>query len=366
MRYPAAGLLCWGFVLSVTVESCAPGVAIAAHLSPMTNTASLAEPETEQPVSQTAADLLEPRQDAHNGQNHKQGPRALEQGDRLQILNDTSVEPDQDAIELKVRELQANSFEPVPLTRVPLAASSPDPAAFEKTSEPSLDQPWLSSEAIGQTVTPAEAPTPANLPASGQAIDLDPEIIENSPVLQRWLHEVPDVLSEIRHDPSFRTRLRLGYSQFPANEQAAGFNVGIEDVFLGRTGLTASASYQRAFSRQQEAYGADLRYYVLPLGGYINAAPVIGYRHIDTDRYTVDGLNVGFRILLVPSRTGAADISFTQSWVAPGTNEEVGISTLSFGYALTHNLRLSTDLQKQNAPERKDSRVAIVLEWMLR
>jgi hypothetical protein len=202
-------------------------------------------------------------------------------------------------------------------------------------------------------------------PEPDPELDLAPEIIEDSPVLQRWRKEVPDVLREIRRDPSFRTRLRLGYSQFPANEQAAGFNLGVEDAFLGQTGLTVSGNYQRTFNGERESYGGDLHYYVLPLGSSVNVAPVLGYRHIATDRYTTDGVNVGARIRLVPSRTGAADVTFTQSWVAPGSSEEVGISTLSLGYAVTPNIRIATDLEKQNAPRRKDSRVAIVLEWML-
>lgn len=200
---------------------------------------------------------------------------------------------------------------------------------------------------------------------SASQLDLDPTAIEQSPVLQRWQEEVPNVLHDIRHDPSFRTRLRLGYSQFPANQQAAGFNVGIEDLFLGRTGLTFSGDYQQTFNGAREAYGGNLQYYVLPLGSSINVAPVIGYRRIQTDRYDTNGLNLGARVRFVPSRTGAADITFTQTWVAPGTNEEVGISTLSVGYAVTDELRFSTDLEKQNAPARKDSRVAVVLEWML-
>ncbi|WP_316430441.1 hypothetical protein [Leptolyngbya sp. NK1-12] len=197
------------------------------------------------------------------------------------------------------------------------------------------------------------------------SVDLDPALVEDSPVLQRWLETVPDVLSEIRQEPSFRTRLRLGYSQFPANQQAAGVNLGIEDAFLGRTGLTVSGDYQGTFNGERQAYGADLQYYVLPLGNAINVAPVVGYRRIETDRDTTSGIRVGARLRIVPSRSGAADITLTQSWVAPGTDEEVGISTLSFGYALTHQLRISTDLEKQNASVRKDSRVGIVLEWML-
>jgi len=217
-------------------------------------------------------------------------------------------------------------------------------------------------------VVSAEA-QPAALPAessppTGDSLDLDPLIIEDSPVLQRWLNEVPNVRSEIRNDPSFQTRLRLIYSQYPASEQAAGVLVGVEDVFLGRSPLTVSAEYQAAFDRSIESYGADLHYYVLPLGSNINLAPTVGYRHIETDRDTTDGVNVGLRLMLALSRTGAADILLTQSWVAPGSESEVGLTTLSVGYAVTPNLRVSADVQQQNAPQRKDSRVGIGLEWM--
>jgi len=47
---------------------------------------------------------------------------------------------------------------------------------------------------------------------------------------------------DIANDPSFRTRLRLGYF-LPLGKQG-GVNVGWEDVFIGRTGLTVSGEYQ--------------------------------------------------------------------------------------------------------------------------
>ncbi len=226
----------------------------------------------------------------------------------------------------------------------------------------------IEEQQVSQTQpTPAASPNPqsettGNSPA--QELDLSPQIIEGSPVLQRWLKQVPNVLEEIRNDPSFRTRLRLGYSQFPSTNQAAGFNVGVEDVFIGRTGLTVSGDYQRSFNGKREAYGADLRYYVLPLGSYVNIAPQVGYRNLTTGNFSTDGVNIGARLMLALSRTGAADISLTQSFVSPGSNDEVGITSLSVGYAVTRNLRLSTDIQKQNSREAKDSRVGIVLEWM--
>jgi hypothetical protein len=196
------------------------------------------------------------------------------------------------------------------------------------------------------------------------SLDLSPDAIEESPVLQRWLEEIPDVSDDIKNDPSFRTRIRLGYSHFPSSGDVGGFNIGVEDLFIGETGLTISGDYQASFNGDRASVGGDLRYYVLPLGNYINIAPVLGYRYIETNGYSTDGVNVGLKLMLALSRTGAADISLTQSFVSVGGSEEVGMTTLSFGYALTENLRLSTDIQKQNSTHSKDSRVGIVLEWM--
>ncbi len=243
----------------------------------------------------------------------------------------------------------AGSASPLP---VESATSQPDSRDSIATGEMQLSQ-------TEQTPQPEATPKPAT-----QQLDLSPEIIENSPVLQRWLRQVPNVLEEIRNDPSFRTRLRLGYSQFPSTDQEPGFIVGVEDVFIGRTGLTVSGDYHRSFNGERESFGGDLRYYVLPLGSYINVAPQVGYRNLTTGDFSTDGINVGARLMLALSRTGAADVSLTQSFVSPGSNEEVGITTLSFGYAVTRNLRVSTDIQKQNSREEKDSRVGIVLEWM--
>lgn len=247
------------------------------------------------------------------------------------------------------------------LSIVSSSTASASPVPVDSTSQtenlnPNL--PLITQDGARQLSQTEAAPKPAN------DLDLSPEIIENSPVLQRWQRNVPNVLEEIRNDPSFRTRVRLGYSQFPSTGQAAGFNVGVEDLFIGRTGLTVSGDYQASFNGEREAFGADLRYYVLPLGSYVNVAPVVGYRNIQTGNYSTDGVNVGARLMLALSRTGAADLSLTQSFVSPGSSDEVGMTKLSVGYAVSRNLRLSTDIQKQNSRQRQDSRVGIVLEWM--
>jgi hypothetical protein len=196
------------------------------------------------------------------------------------------------------------------------------------------------------------------------SLDLDPTLIQKSPVLQRWMNEIPDVAADIKNDPSFRTRIRSSYSNF-SSDHASGFNVGLEELRVDRTRLTLRADYQRTFEGDRQSWGTDLHYYMRPLGSYVNVAPVVGYRHLKNDGVSTNGLNVGFRLLLVLSRGGGSDISLTQTWVAPGSDEEAGISTLSFGYALTHQLRLSTDLQRQNTNRGKDDRFGIGLEWML-
>jgi hypothetical protein len=197
-------------------------------------------------------------------------------------------------------------------------------------------------------------------------LELDPQIIDDSSVLRQWLNEVPDIAQEIRHDPSFRTRLRVGYANFPSNGQISGFQAGVEDVFLWPgTGLTASADYHRSGNGQREAYGAEARYYLLPLGGYVNVAPSLGYRSLSAPGYRTDGLDLGLRLMVIPSRGGAADLSLSQHWVAPGTEGEVGLTRFNLGYAVTHQLRLGSDLEFQNSRFGQESRWGLSLEWLL-
>jgi hypothetical protein len=204
---------------------------------------------------------------------------------------------------------------------------------------------------------------PALAQDNPKQIDIDPEILKNSPVLQRWLKKIPDVGADIQNDPSFRTRIRFGYSQYPASGQDGGWDASINEVFVGQSGLTLNADYHGRFSGKS-TYGADASYYVLPLGGYFNVAPVVGYRRIETDTYQRAGVNLGAKIILVPSRGGGGDVTLQQTWVSVGTPEEVGVLSISSGYALTNQLRVSGEIQLQNSRESKESRVGIGLEWM--
>ncbi len=202
--------------------------------------------------------------------------------------------------------------------------------------------------------------------AIAPTLDLDPAVIESSPTLQRWLDRIPDVADDIRNQPSFRTRLRAGYAQFPSTAQIGGFGAAVEDVFLvAGTGLSASADYSRSWNGDRASYGGEARYYLLPLGGYVNIAPTVGYRSLHTPAYQTDGLDVGLRLMLVPSRGGGADLALSQRWVAPGSEGEVGITSLAIGYAVTRQLRLGTDFQLQNSRFGQDSRFGLSLELLL-
>jgi len=191
-------------------------------------------------------------------------------------------------------------------------------------------------------------------------LDINPEVIENSPVLQRWRNKIPNVLHDINNEPSFRTRLRFGYSQLDGN---AGVKFGFEDVFIVDK-ITFSGEYEKAFNNNFENYGADLNYYLLPLGGYLNFSPVVGYRDLRTSDYSSSGVNLGVKLLLVLSRGGGADIAFTRSWVAPGSSEEVTLTKLSASYAITKSLRLSTELGHQKISGEKERQVGLFVEWM--
>jgi hypothetical protein len=195
-------------------------------------------------------------------------------------------------------------------------------------------------------------------------LDIPQETIEDSPLLQRWLQEIPDISADIDSDPAFTTRVRLGYSLYPSNDDRSGFTIGIEDIFFDRTGLTFSADYSSDFDSDRTSVGGAFNYYLFPLGDYVNIAPVVGYRYLQTGDFDTDGINLGIKLKLSLSRTGAADISLTQSFISPMGDDEVGITTLSIGYAITPNLRLATDIEKENSRIKKDSRVGILLEWI--
>lgn len=251
-------------------------------------------------------------------------------------------------------------------SHLPVAFASQASLLAQSDGPRELDGPRESPPEIFIEPVPPREPSRGS---DGEALNLTPEVIEQSPVLQRWIEAVPDIRADIRNDPSFVTRLYAGYSVFPSSDNTSGFVVGIEDLFIADTPLTLSADYQQNIdsnvTNRRQAYGADLHYYLLPLGDYFNVAPTLGYRYAESGTdYAVSGANVGVRLRFVPSRTGAADITLDQSWIV-GDSEGLSITQINVGYAVTKDLRLSTDLEWQRTADEGDSRVGINLEWSL-
>jgi hypothetical protein len=200
--------------------------------------------------------------------------------------------------------------------------------------------------------------TPAN------PSDLDPTWLNTSPTLQKWRQQVPDVASEIANKPAFRTRIRLGAVQFESADPSLGWQIGLEDLKLGQSRLTLSGGYQATGNGTWKTWGGDGQYYLRPLGRRINLAPVVGYRQFVTPDYTQSGINLGGRLVVSLSRGCGADLVLVQSWVAPGSTNEVGLTTVTFAYAVASHLRLSTSWQQQNSPSLQEQRWGLGLEWM--
>ena len=201
-----------------------------------------------------------------------------------------------------------------------------------------------------------------SLPASSQSLPIDiPPQIRSSPTLQKWLRSVPNIQQDINNDPSFKTRVRLGYTRFTQGN-TDGLSLGLEDVRLGSTPVTLSASYSA--SRADSSWGIDVQPYLLPLGGYFNLAPVVGIRSLSTSTTQTTGLNLGARLLVVPSRGGGADVTLQQTWTAIGTDREVGVGKISVGYAIAPKLRLATDLERWQGRSVFETRASLLLEWM--
>lgn len=190
-------------------------------------------------------------------------------------------------------------------------------------------------------------------------LDLPPQI-RTSPTLQKWLQQAPDIRREIGNTPSFRTRLQVGYSlSHPGS--SSGVVWGIEDLRLGQTPITLSA---QGNSGGVGGWGINAQAYVLPLGSYVNVAPVVGWRSLYTPTMQSQGLNLGAKLLLVPSRGGGADLSIQQTWMNLGQDQEVGIGKLSVGYAISPKLRLATDLERWQGRSIFETRASILVEWM--
>ncbi|MFM7600137.1 MAG: hypothetical protein ACKO7R_02905 [Pseudanabaena sp.] len=193
-------------------------------------------------------------------------------------------------------------------------------------------------------------------------LEIDRQVIESSPVLQRWLEQPPNLLEDIYNIPSFNTKLRVGLT---SRDNSFGVEAGIEDVFVGRSPLTVSGSYQTEFSGRESELQANIRYYVLPLGSYWNISPIVGYRQFNQlDRPQISGLDLGLQGILVLS-PHSSDLRLSHTFTSPSGNLEMSTTTLSSSYSITNNLRLGTKIEWRRSPLIYDSRVGFLLELAL-
>jgi hypothetical protein len=205
--------------------------------------------------------------------------------------------------------------------------------------------------------------SPNALAQSGTG-DIEPQLVEGSPTLRKWLEKVPDVRSDIQNDPAFRSRLRVGYVNFGESDPETGFQVGVEDLRVAKSRFTFSAGYRSNGDGNTRNFGADLHYQLRPLGMRVNVAPMVGFRRVTVDDQATTGLNLGWRTRLNLSRGGGADITIDQSWVAPGSNQEAGLTKLAFGYAIQKNWRLVTDWQRQNTKRSHETQLGLAIEYL--
>jgi hypothetical protein len=227
---------------------------------------------------------------------------------------------------------------------------------------------WTASLGLGYSILASTGPeleiTPsawANSPTNDPAqLRLERKFIEGSPVLRRWLNSPPDLLEDIRENPSFNSKLQVSLT---SRDRQLGIEVGAEDIFLGKTAFTLNGAYQRDFDGKAENINLNLRYYLLPLGSYFNLAPLIGYRsQAIAESSLISGLDLGFQGILALSPL-SADLRLAQTWTSLGSNSEISTTRLSASYALSTQLRLASSIQWQRSPLRADSRVGIGLEW---
>lgn len=202
-------------------------------------------------------------------------------------------------------------------------------------------------------------PVAAQEASPGTDLDLPPGLLQGSPVLRRWLEKPPNLQQDIRRDPSFPTRIQVGVIR-SQQDRNFGVQVGVEDVFVGRSGLSFSSLYQQISDNNR--FQVNARYYLLPLGSRLNLAPQVGYGFAHLDDRSSSGLDLGYKAILVLSR-GSADLSFGQSWTQPGSKDQTRLTRLGASYAVTRNLRLATDFQWQRTGDHTDRRVGVFLEW---
>lgn len=226
-----------------------------------------------------------------------------------------------------------------------------------------MAKPWaIAIAAISYFSISTAVYSDAKMSRLADDLEIDRQVIESSPVLQRWLDKPPDLLEDIYNTPSFNTKLGISLT---SRNNSLGVEAGVEDLFVGQSPLTLSGRYQTEFSGRESELQANFRYYVLPLGSYWNIAPIVGYRQFNQlDRPQISGLDLGLQGILVLS-PHSSDLRLSHTFTSPSGNLEMSTTALSTSYAITNNLRFGTKIEWRRSPLIYDSRVGFLFELAL-
>jgi hypothetical protein len=227
-----------------------------------------------------------------------------------------------------------------------------------------LIQTWALFSLLGLTLwgLPGYA-DPDKIPAAADALNIEQDLVQRSPVLKRWLDSPPSVLSEIDNNPAFPTKFKIGVASVPSRDNDYELALGVEDIFLWKSRFTASVEYRQSLNQNihnTNLWGGNVRYYLLPLGAYVNLAPQVGYTSLRLEGAEFQGPELGGKLVFALSQT--ADVSVTETIILPSQGQTVGRTQLSFGYALSPSVRVSADLGFINAPTRQDTSFGINFE----
>ena len=205
---------------------------------------------------------------------------------------------------------------------------------------------------------------PENIPAAADALNIEQDLVQRSPVLKRWLEAPPNVLSEIDNTPAFPTKFKVGVANVTSQDNDYELVLGIEDIFLGKSRFTVSGEYHQSLNQNTHntnLWGGNVRYYLLPLGAYINLAPQVGYTSLRQEGTEFQGPELGGKLVFALFQT--ADVTLTETVILPSQGLTVGRTQLSFGYALSPSTRISADINFINAPTRQDTSFGINFEF---
>jgi hypothetical protein len=205
---------------------------------------------------------------------------------------------------------------------------------------------------------------PDKVPAAASDLNIEQDLVQRSPVLKRWLDNPPNVLSEIDNTPAFPTKFKVGVANVTSRDNDYELALGIEDVFLGQSRFTVSGEYRQSLNQNTHntrLWGGNVRYYLLPLGAYVNLAPQVGYTSLRLEGAEFQGPELGGKLIFALAQT--ADVTLTETVILPSQGLTVGRTQLSFGYALSPAVRVSADIGFINAPTRQDTSFGINFEF---